>query len=148
MTYKGIDLSGLISVVIAIVGALLTKITAKLAASNAKQAAWAQLANIGLAMVRDLWDELSREFQARIADGMVDAADKDALRAIISAKVEVYTSKAELEKIAKAVGLPLPGVIAWLAEYMIDRLVKSFDANTPEVADSFVVKDEPDMSGG
>jgi hypothetical protein len=151
MTFKGIDLTQIIGIVISIIGALLVKAQAKIAASSAKSAAWAQLANIGLSMVRDLWDDLSREFQARVADGVIDAADKEEFRRIVSEKVEQYTSRAELSKIASTIGLPMPGLIAWLAEFLIDRLVKAFDADTPEVADSFSVAEEPSpdyASGG
>jgi hypothetical protein len=155
-TFKGFDLTPVIAGLVAVIGALLTWVSRKVASSQAASAdksraetAAIRLAAIGLAMVGDLWDEMSREFQLRIADGEIDADDREAFRHLVSAKIEQYTSADELKKIAEALGLPLPGIIARVAEYAIDRLTKAHDPSTPEVsAKAYPVAADPEGSFG
>lgn len=141
-TFKGFDLTPLIAGLVAVVGGLLAWVGRRI--SSAQQAsaelsraetAGLRLAAIGLAMVGDLWDEMSREFQVRIADGKIDADDREAFRRLVAGKIETYTSADELKKIAEALGLPLPGIIARVAEYVIDRLTKAHDPVVLEVSD-------------
>ncbi len=139
MTFKGLDLTPLlqvlISTVVPIVAGLLLRAQNKIAAANAQDAAWKRLAGIGLAIAGDLWHSLSTEFQTMIADGKIDEAERAAIKKMVEQKLEQYTSRGEIEKIAVALGLPLPAVIAWVAEYLIDRLTKAHDPMTPDVAE-------------
>lgn len=140
-SYRGFDLGPIIAGLVTVIGALLAWVGRKIAKAQEASAeqsraetAALRLAAIGLAMVGDLWHELSREFQLRIADGKIDADDREAFRQMVAAKIEQYTSADELKKIAEALGLPLPGIIARVAEYVIDRLTKAHDPSTPEVS--------------
>ena len=154
-TFHGFDLTPIISGLVVVVGALFTWLARKVAASQDASAeksraetAGLRLAAIGLAMVGDLWNELSREFQLRIADGKIDADDREAFRTLIASRIETYTSAEELKKIAEALGLPLPGIIARVAEYVIDRLTKAHDPLTPEVsAKAYPVDPAPEGTG-
>jgi hypothetical protein len=140
-TFKGFDLTPLIAGAITIVGALFAWLARKIAAAQTASAeksraelAALQLGAIGLAMVGDLWTELSAEFQRRVADGKIDAEDREAFRRLVAAKIEKYTSAEQLKVIAEALGLPLPGIIAKVAEYVIDRLTKAHDGAIVEVS--------------
>lgn len=140
-TYHGFDLTPLISGLVVIIGGLLAWLGRKVAAASSAseqlskaQRAQLQLAGIGLAMVGDLWNELSVEFQLRIADGKIDADDRAAFKRIVEAKLEKYSSAEQMKGIAEALGLPLPGVIAKIVEYIIDRLTKAHDPRIAEVS--------------
>lgn len=155
-SYRGVPLSPLFAVLATVVTALLGWLGRKLASANeaAKEASKAQLAltrlgAIAFAMVGDLWTDFSREFQVRIADGKIDADDRLAFRALVDAKVEKYTSREELGKLAAALNLPMPGVIAWLAEWAIDRLTAAHDPDVPAVSSgAYPVSPEPEPTGG
>jgi hypothetical protein len=149
-TFRGYDLTPLIGAAVTILTGLFAWLAKKIAAAQSAsaeasraQTAQLQLAAIGLAMVGDLWNELSREFQLRIADGKIDADDRQAFRDLIQSRIEKYTSADELRKIAEALGLPLPGIIAKVAEYVIDRLTKAHDPSTPDVSAKAYPVDEP-----
>jgi hypothetical protein len=136
---KGWDITPFIGAFLFAMTALLTYLAKKIGAaqdavkaeSGAKAAA-VRLGAIGFAMIGDLWDSLSREFQTRIADGVIDANDRAAFGKIVESKIEKYTSADELKKIAEALSLPLPGIIAKIVEYAIDRLTRAHD---PEMTD-------------
>jgi hypothetical protein len=148
MTYKGIDMTQIILAVIAIVGMLLTKAQQKLADSKAQESAYARLGVIGLAMLADLWDELSREFQLAIADGNITADERAVLRKVIEAKIEKYSSRGELQKLAEALKLPIPGIIAWFAEYAIDRLTAAHNPANSRVSEAaYPIKEVEETAG-
>jgi hypothetical protein len=139
--WNGIPLGPVLALLATIVTGILGYLSRKIAAANdaarnqaTVQAAMVRLGAIAFAMAGDLWDELSREFQARVADGTFDADDRAAFKALIQRKIEHYTTKEELEKLAVAARLPMPGILAWVAEWVIDRLSKAHDPNVTEVA--------------
>lgn len=150
-TIRGFDLTPIIAGLIAVIGAVFAWLSRRIAVSQEAAAersraetAGLRLAAIGLAMVGDLWNELSREFQLRIADGKIDADDREAFRQLVASKIETYTSAEELKKIAEALGLPLPGIIARVAEYVIDRLTRAHDPSITDVsAKAYPVDGEP-----
>lgn len=142
MNWKGIDLTQLIAGIIAIIGALLARAQTKIAEGNAERNAWARLAVIGLAMANDLWESLTITYQQDMVDGKLD---RELYTKILGDKLEKYTSKEELEKIAKAVKLPVPGILAWLAEYIIDRILAAHNpANAGVSAKQYPVTSEGD----
>lgn len=150
-TIRGFDLTPIIAGAIAVIGAVFAWLSRRIADSQAAAAersraetAALRLGAIGLAMVGDLWNELSREFQLRIADGKIDADDREAFRQLVAGKIEKYTSADELKTIAEALGLPLPGIIARVAEYVIDRLTRAHDPSITDVsAKAYPVDAEP-----
>lgn len=154
-TWNGIPLLTLFGLLATVITGLLTYLSKKIGAANeaaaaqsSASAAMIRLGAIGFAMVGDLWTTFSAEFQKRIADGQIDADDRAAFRALITTKVEQYTSREELEKLAVAARLPLPGIIAWLAEYAIDRLTQAHDTrNTTVSAGAFPVGTLEDIGG-
>jgi hypothetical protein len=127
MTFQGFDLTPLLSGLIIVIGALLTRVAGKLAAAKEQDAAWAKLANVGLAIAGDVWTAMSADLQAAIADGKITSAERDALKRAAMEQVARFTSSDELAKIATALGLPLPTVIGWVGEYLIDRFTKAHD---------------------
>jgi hypothetical protein len=147
-TWKGIPILPVLSVLATIITGLLGLVGRRISAANAAaeraskaQAAMVRLAAIGFALVGKLWGRLSREFQLRFADGKIDDADRAAFRDIVEEELEAFTSREELQKIAEAAGLPLPGIVAWVAEYAIDRLTKAHDPRASDVsAGTFAVK--------
>lgn len=159
-TWKGIPLLPLITTLATIITGLFTWLGRKIGAANdaAKnkanaEAAFIRLGAVAFAMAGDLWTILSNEFQVRIADGTFDKADRDAFKEIINRQIEKYTSREELEKLAAATGLPLPGVIAWIAEWVIDRLTKANDPDIMEVPSMYAPRvqgtlADPSAQGG
>jgi hypothetical protein len=140
-TYKGFDLTPLIAGVITLLGGLLAWVSRKVAAAQTASAeksrgelALLRVAAIAMAMAGDLWNELAREFQVRVADGSIGPGDREAFRQIVAAKIEEYTSADELAKLAAALGLPLPGLIAKVAEFIIDRVTKAHDVTIQDVS--------------
>lgn len=154
VTFKGWDITPLVGIAITVITAALGLVAKKIAAWSASstaltntQRAQIKLAEIGFSMVGDLWTQFSREFQLRIADGKIDAEDREEFKRLVSENIEKYTSKEELAKIADALGLPLPGIIARVVEYVIDRLTKAHDPSTPEVsAKAYPVDEDPELA--
>lgn len=134
MTFKGIDLTPLLSGLVIVVGYLLQRVTAKVAAAQEQNAAWTKLANIGLVIAGDVWSAMSAEFQSVIADGKITAEEREALKKVAMAQVEKYTTGDELSKIAATLGLPLPAVIGWVGEWLVDRFTKAHDTNNQTVS--------------
>ena len=141
ITFRGFDLSPLIGLLITIVTGLFAWLARRIAAAqaasaqqSAAQTALLKLSALALTMAGELWSEFSAEFQRRIADGQIDAADREAFRQLVAAKIEKYTSAEELRKIAEALGLPLPGIIAKVTEFVIDRLAKAHDPVIQDVS--------------
>ena len=134
MTFKGIDLTPLLSGLVLVVGYLLQRVTAKMAAAKEQDAAWTKLGNLGLAIAGDVWNQMSAEFQAAIADGKITDAERAALKQVAMAQVSKYTTSDELAKIATTLGLPLPTVIGWVGEWLIDRFTKAHDPAVTSVS--------------
>jgi hypothetical protein len=159
-TWKGISILPLISALATIVTGLFAWLGRKIGAANdaAKdkstvEAAFIRLGAVAFAMAGDLWTKLSTEYQTRIADGSFDAADREAFKTIIGREIERYTSREELVKLAEATKLPLPGVIAWVAEWIIDRLTKANDPDIVAVPSMYAPREveppyDPSSQGG
>jgi hypothetical protein len=113
--------------------ALKRKAEAETAASKA-QTAMLKLGEIGLAMATDAWQTLAPAVQARVADGEFSVEDRKAIEAIVASLVDKYTSSGELQKIAEALGLPVPGIIAKIAAFIIDRVTAAHDPDILESA--------------
>ena len=140
MTFKGIDLSPLLTVVMSLVTALFGWLATSLkkkadaeTANSKAQTAILKLGEIGLAMVTDAWQTLAPAVQQRLADGNFSAQDRADIEAMVGTLLEKYTSSGEIQKITEALGLPLPGIIAKLAAFIIDRVTKAHD---PEILTS------------
>lgn len=154
-TFRGFDLTPILSGLVLVIGAAFAWVSKKIAAANTATAANAgastallKLGNIGFSMAGDLWSQFSVEFQKRIADGKIDADDREYFRLMVKQNIEKYTSAEELKKIADALGLPLPGIIARVAEYIIDRLTKAHDPVIEEVSDLAYPVKAPEGTGG
>lgn len=134
MTFKGIDLTPLLTGLVLVVSYLIQRVTSKLADAKTQDAAWTKLANLGLAIAGDVWAAMSAEFQLAIADGRITSTERTALKAVAVAQVEKYTSSEELAKIATALNLPLPAVIGWVGEWLVDRFTKAHDPDNQTVS--------------
>jgi hypothetical protein len=78
-------------------------------------------------MATDAWQTLASAVQVRVADGTFSAQDRAEIEAIVGQLLTKYTSSEELTKITEALGLPLPGIIAKIAAYIIDRVTTAHD---------------------
>ena len=140
MNFKGIDLSPLLTIVVSLVtglfGWLATSLRKKAEADTAASKATTALLKLGeiaLAMATDAWQTLAPAVQARLADGTFSAQDRAEIEAMVGTLIGKYTSSDELAKITSALGLPLPGIIAKIAAFIIDRVTRAHD---PEILDS------------
>ena len=140
MSWNGIPLGPILALLGTIVTGLLGWLATRVSGwaktqqqQSAATAALARLATVGMAMLGDLWASFDAEFQKRFADGKIDAEDREAFRKLIDQAIDKYTSRAELEKVAQAAGLPVAGAIAWLAEWAIDRLMQARDPRNAAV---------------
>jgi hypothetical protein len=118
------------ALVVAGLGYLTTVIQKKLKAESA----WSKLANIGVALVGKAWDRLGPEVQKALADGKITAEERAAIEEVAMQLLDEVADKATIEDIAKAVGLPVPGIIAWLVSGFIDRWVAAHDPRIPEAS--------------
>lgn len=118
------------TLVVAGIGYLTTLIQKKMKADSA----WTKLANIGVALVGKAWDRLGPEVQAALADGKITAEERTHIEQVAMELLGEVTDDKTVEEIAKAVGLPVPGIVAWLVSGFIDRWVSAHDSNIPEVS--------------
>jgi hypothetical protein len=96
--------------------------------------AWAKLANIAIALAGKAWERVGPEVQKALADGKITAEERAAIEAAVMQVVEEATDKATLEQIGAAVGLPMPGIIAWIASYFIDKWTAAHDPSNTSVS--------------
>lgn len=135
MTWNGIDLSGILGTIVSVVGALLgwllmviRKRQEASAAQTKAETALLKLGEIAAMLAGKAWAELSPKVQAALAnDGKIDPAERAEIEAIIAKLVVEFTEADSLKEIASALGLPLPGVIARIAAYIIDMVTKAHD---------------------
>lgn len=128
------------ALLVAGLGYLTTIIQKKMKADSA----WTKLANIGVALAGKAWDRLGPTVQAALADGKITAEERAAIEQAAVDLLDEVTDKKTLEEIASAVGLPLPGIIAWLASGFIDTWTKAHDpANTDVSVKAFPVATAP-----
>lgn len=135
MTWNGIDLTGLLgtlaSVITALLGWVLVSIRKRQEAqANASKAeiALLKLGEIITTVAGKAWNRLSPKVQEALAnDGRIDAAERAVIEAIVSELVVELTDTDSLTDIAKALGLPMPGLIARIAAGIIDLVTKAHD---------------------
>ena len=141
---QGVDLSPILQAVLGLVAMLIGWLTTKIAAKqkadasrSRAEAALLQVAQLVAMLAGKAWDVLSPKVQAALADGKISAEERAdieaAVRAIIESSTEQLTSKAELEKVAAALGLPFAGLIASIAAGIIDKITRAHD---PDLLDS------------
>jgi preprotein translocase subunit YajC len=141
MTWNGIDLSGLLGTLASIVTALLgwalvsiRKHQEAQATASKAQIALLKLGEIVTTVAGKAWAELSPKVQAALAnDGKIDAAERAEIEVVVAGLVKDLTDAASLTEIAKALGLPLPGLIARIAAGIIDIVTKAHD---PDIKNS------------
>lgn len=141
MTWNGIDLSGILGTVVSVVGALLgwllmviRKKQEASAAQTKAETAILKLSEIAAMLAGKAWAELSPKVQAAFAnDGKIDPTERAEIETVIAKLVEEFTDAASLKEIASALGLPMPGIIARIAAYIIDMVTKAHD---PEILNS------------
>lgn len=154
MTFQGFDLTPLLGALVTILGSLLSWAAVKVgkAADAAKQEKSAQAALLRVAalastLVGRAWDTLAPQVQAAIADGKVTAEERAALERAIRGLVGQFVTEDELAALAKALGLPLPGLVAKLASMVLDTFTKAHDPDVPtESALAFPVSAAPAFS--
>jgi uncharacterized membrane protein YebE (DUF533 family) len=135
MTWNGIDLTGILGALASIVTALLGWALVSIrkhqeAQANASktQIAILKLGEIVTTLAGKAWSRLSPKIQEALAnDGKIDAAERAVIEAIVSELVMEFTDTESLTEIAKALGLPLPGIIARIAAGIIDLVTKAHD---------------------
>lgn len=125
------------ALLVAGLGYLTTIIQKKMKADSA----WTKLANIGVALAGKAWDRLGPTVQTALVDGKISAEERATIEKAAMDLLDEVTDRKTLEEIASAVGLPLPGIIAWLASGFIDTWSKAHDpANTTVSAKAFPVQ--------
>lgn len=156
MTFKGIDLSPVMTALMTIVTALIGWVAvyikrrqeAATAESKATQA-WLKLAEVVTLIAGRGWERIGPEVQAALADGKIDAAERAKIEEVAKKLLDEVTDTGTLELLAKAVGLPVPGIIAWIASKLIDLWTQAHDPDILTVSTKAypVVKPE-DIQGG
>jgi hypothetical protein len=159
VTKYGIDMGTVLKLVASIVTALLGLLAAKMQRSKADADAAAadksradlallRLGTIGVAMLGRAWDRLSPLVQAALADGKITAEERAAIEAAVKGLLSEFTSEDELAEIGRALGLPMAGIIAKIASFLIDRWTQAHDPTVPTVsAKAFPVGADP-FEGG
>jgi hypothetical protein len=129
-----IDLSPLLSILATIVTALLGWVAVivknrQAAATNESKAiaAGLKLAAICAALLQKAWGALSPDLQAAFADGKFDNTERAALEIKLQGLLKEVTDEATLAEIGSALGLPLSGVIAKIASYLIGKWTEAHD---------------------
>jgi hypothetical protein len=156
MTYKGIDLSavitGLMTIVTALIGWVAVFVKRKQEAATAESKAtqaWLKLAEVVTAIAGKGWDRLGPELQTALADGKIDAAERTKIEEVAKALLDEVTDAGTLEVLAKAVGLPVPGIVAWIASKLIDLWTQAHDPDIPTVSSkAYPVVQPGDIQGG
>lgn len=144
-TYRGIDLTPIIGAVISGIGLALTWLIHKMQASRAAadaaaattssaQFALIRVGELGVLMLGRTWDALSPKMQVMLADGKITAEERAEIEAILRDLLDEFTSEDELEKLARALGLPLAGVIAKIASFVIEKFTAAHDPTIPTVS--------------
>lgn len=136
MTFKGIDLTPILTGLVLVIGLLIQKAIAAVGQAKETDNTLKKLEVLGLAIAGDVWNAMSFEFQAAIADGSISAEERAKLKVLVQVQIEKYTSSEELSKVAKTLGLPVPSVIGWVGEWLIDRFTKAHDQANSEVSSS------------
>ena len=90
-----------------------------------------KLGAIAVALAGRAWDRLSPMVQAALADGRMTQEERTAIEEAVRELVKDFASADDLTKIAEAVGLPLPGLLAKLAAMVIERFAFAHD---PDIA--------------
>jgi hypothetical protein len=134
----------------------IAKRNAAAAVESKALAAGLKLAAIGAALLQKGWEHIGPEVQTALADGKIDAAERAVIEASVKELLADATDGATLAEITAALGLPLPGIIAKIASYLIEKWTEAHD---PAVATSsantypspaMLLKQEPvlDVSAG
>jgi hypothetical protein len=135
---SSIDLTAILKIaaglVVGVLGWVATKAQqakARAEAENANAArfalALARLGVIGSAMLGRAWDKLSPVLQNSLADGKLTAIERLEIEKMVGELVKDFTSADDLEDIAEALNLPLAGVIAKIASFLIERFAAAHD---------------------
>ena len=99
-------------------------------ASKAQTAAL-KLAAIGTALLQKAWGSLSPVLQQSLADGKLTGEERAALEVQVQALLKEVTDEDTLKEIGEALGLPLAGIIAKLASYLIGVWTEAHDTAVP-----------------
>lgn len=131
-------IQNLLPTIIALVGTLLgwlgLKLTKSIESKNKAEAAAAQIGQVALGLAGKIWDKLGPEIQNRMADGEFSKEDRAAVLAMVTAELQAVDVSGTVSDLAKALGLPLSGVIGTVAEWIIDRFAKAHDPGITEVS--------------
>jgi hypothetical protein len=123
---------------IPVITGLLTWLTASIAKKNADlskesktQAALIKLGVIGVALLQKGWDHIGPEVQTALADGTISTEERATIEASVKELLADATDTGTLEEVGKALGLPLAGVIAWIASFLIGKWTEAHDPAVP-----------------
>jgi len=97
------------------------------AAESKALTAGLKLAAIGAALLQKGWTHIGPEVQTALADGKIDESERATIEASIRELLKDVTDEATLKEISDALGLPLPGVIAKIASYLIEKWTQAHD---------------------
>ena len=141
MTWNGVDMTSILTALAGIITALLgwaaNSIRKKQeadAANTKAQTALLKLGAIALAMAGRAWDKLSPDIQAALADGKMSPEERAHIEAEVQALLKDFASADDLEEIGKALGIPLPGLVAKIAAMLIEKFAFAHDASNPAVS--------------
>lgn len=97
------------------------------------------------------WSKLEEPVKRIYRDGIVSLDERKELEALINDLVYDFTSKDDLERLAKALNMPLSGLIATIAELVLHRFVAAHDpddASVPAGQFKIAPDPEPEPAGG
>lgn len=144
-----IDLSGIVGVVLSLVAALIglaaSKVRAASEASAAKsktESAMLKVAALATSLAGRAWDKLSPQLQLALADGAISATERADIERSVKELLADFTSSDDLEKLAVALGLPMPLLIGKIASMLIGMFTSAHDVtNTATSALQYPLKE-------
>jgi len=86
-----------------------------------------KLAAIGASLLQKGWDHIGPEVQTALADGTISAEERAAIEASVKELLADATDEATLKEIGDALGLPLAGVVAKVASWLIGKWTQAHD---------------------
>ena len=93
-----------------------------------------KLAAIGASLLQKGWDHIGPEVQTALADGTISAEERAAIEASVKELLADATDEATLKEIGDALGLPLAGVVAKVASWLIGKWTQAHDPTITTVS--------------
>lgn len=109
----------------------IAKASAASAAEKKAVLAGLKVGAIATSLLQKGWEHIGPEVQAALADGKIDSAERAIIETSVKELLADATDAATLEEIGKALGLPLAGVVAKIAAFLIEKWAAAHDPNVP-----------------